>query len=114
MFSLRKKTTFLVVTSAATTLRCVGAYRDENGKPWVLPSVKEAERRMLDDPAANKEYASIAGDAAFVNLALKFAYGADADMAGVQSLSGTGACRIGGHFFSQFLPGCEDKITFFS
>jgi len=94
---------------------CVGAYRDENGKPWVLPSVKEAERRMLDDPATNKEYASIAGDAAFVNLALKFAYGADADMeklAGVQSLSGTGACRIGGHFFSQFLPGDEKKIIY--
>ena len=39
---------------------------------------------------------SIAGDAKYVELALKFAYGQDADMsklAGVQSLSGTGACR---------------------
>eukprot|EP00566_Odontella_aurita_P010146 CAMPEP_0113546876 /NCGR_PEP_ID=MMETSP0015_2-20120614/12047_1 /TAXON_ID=2838 /ORGANISM="Odontella" /LENGTH=436 /DNA_ID=CAMNT_0000447375 /DNA_START=54 /DNA_END=1364 /DNA_ORIENTATION=- /assembly_acc=CAM_ASM_000160 len=86
---------------------CVGAYRDESGRPWVLPSVKEAERRMIDDGDANKEYAPIAGDAAYVNLALKFAYGADADMsriAGVQSLSGTGACRVGGKFFANFLP----------
>jgi len=85
---------------------CVGAYRDSSGKPWVLPSVKEAEKRMLDDPAVNKEYASIAGDGRYVELALRFAYGQDADMskvAGVQSLSGTGACRIGGHFFAKFL-----------
>lgn len=33
----------------------VGAYRDTNGKPWVLPSVKEAERRIFDDASANKE-----------------------------------------------------------
>eukprot|EP00562_Extubocellulus_spinifer_P026363 CAMPEP_0178665058 /NCGR_PEP_ID=MMETSP0698-20121128/29732_1 /TAXON_ID=265572 /ORGANISM="Extubocellulus spinifer, Strain CCMP396" /LENGTH=412 /DNA_ID=CAMNT_0020308309 /DNA_START=35 /DNA_END=1276 /DNA_ORIENTATION=- len=68
--------------------------------------VKEAERRMLEDPAVNKEYASIVGDGRYVELALKFAYGQDADMtkiAGVQSLSGTGACRIGGHFFAKFV-----------
>ena len=85
---------------------CVGAYRDSSGKPWVLPSVKEAERRMLDDAAVTKEYASIVGDGRYVELALKFAYGQDASMdviAGVQSLSGTGACRIGGHFFAKFV-----------
>ncbi len=86
---------------------CVGAYRDELGKPWVLPSVREAELCMLQDPTVNKEYASISGDATFVDLALKFAYGWDANLstiAGVQSLSGTGACRIGGQFLSNFLP----------
>lgn len=86
---------------------CVGAYRDSNGKPWILPSVRKAEERLLADPSANKEYAPIAGDAAYVGLALGFAYGADADLtnvAGVQSLSGTGACRIGGHFLSKFVP----------
>ena len=25
----------------------VGAYRDDNNKPWVLPSVKKAEERVL-------------------------------------------------------------------
>jgi len=37
---------------------CVGAYRDSSGKPWVLPSVKEAEKLMLEDSSVNKEYAS--------------------------------------------------------
>jgi hypothetical protein len=25
---------------------CVGAYRDENGKPWILPAVRKAEQRI--------------------------------------------------------------------
>mgnify|MGYP000104623710 CR=1 FL=1 len=61
----------------------------------------------MADASVNKEYAPIAGDAEYVNLALAFAYGSNADLAkvaGVQSLSGTGACRIGGHFFGKFVP----------
>lgn len=87
---------------------CVGAYRDENGKPWVLPSVKEAEGLLLSSETENKEYLPIEGDAAFVKKALKFAYGGDIDidtkLAGVQTLSGTGACRIGGAYLAKFLP----------
>jgi aspartate aminotransferase len=86
---------------------CVGAYRDENGKPWILPSVTEAEKAMMADPSSNKEYASIVGDAAFVEQAVKFAYGQDADLstiAAAQTLSGTGACRIGGEFLANFYP----------
>mmetsp|Transcript_24520 Transcript_24520/g.35904 ORF Transcript_24520/g.35904 Transcript_24520/m.35904 type:complete len:442 (+) Transcript_24520:78-1403(+) len=86
---------------------CVGAYRDSSGKPWILPSVKSAEEIMLNDENTNKEYASIAGDAEYVKKALVFAYGRDMDLskvAGIQSLSGTGACRIGGEFFGRFLP----------
>ncbi len=86
---------------------CVGAYRDENGKPWILPSVRAAEKAMMDDENENKEYASIAGDAAYVEQAIKFAYGQDCDLsviAAVQTLSGTGACRIGGEFLSKFFP----------
>lgn len=84
---------------------CVGAYRDEKGQPWVLPSVRAAEEQLLSD---NKEYLPIEGDMEYINKALKFAYGADMDLqrvAGVQSLSGTGACRIGGQFCANFLPG---------
>ncbi len=86
---------------------CVGAYRDSSGKPWVLPSVRAAEEQMLGSDE-NKEYLPIEGDEAFVEKALKFAYGADAPLeriAGVQTLSGTGACRIGGEFLAQFYPG---------
>mmetsp|Transcript_30324 Transcript_30324/g.51663 ORF Transcript_30324/g.51663 Transcript_30324/m.51663 type:complete len:452 (-) Transcript_30324:145-1500(-) len=97
---------------------CVGAYRDSTGKPWILPSVRKAEERLLADASSNKEYAPIAGDAKYVELALGFAYGSDADLsniAGVQSLSGTGACRIGGHFLAKFVPtpeGC-DKVPIY-
>lgn len=87
---------------------CVGAYRDENGKPWVLPSVREAEKRIWESPAENKEYLPIDGDRDFVQLAMRFAYGPDMPLdhlAGVQTLSGTGACRVGGTFLSLFNPG---------
>lgn len=86
---------------------CVGAYRDEEGKPWVLPSVKAAETILLNDPNSNKEYLPIEGDVDFIDKAIQFAYGANIDLntiAAVQSLSGTGACRIAGHFLAQFYP----------
>ena len=81
---------------------CVGAYRDAKGNPWVLPSVRKAEEKLLTD---NKEYLPIEGDKDFVDKALLFAYGQDFDLnrlAGVQTLSGTGACRIGGEFLARF------------
>mmetsp|Transcript_20710 Transcript_20710/g.49059 ORF Transcript_20710/g.49059 Transcript_20710/m.49059 type:complete len:426 (-) Transcript_20710:247-1524(-) len=86
----------------------VGAYRDGDGKPWVLPSVKEAERRVVE-ANLNKEYAGITGLAKYAKLAIKFALGADspalqeARVASVQTLSGTGACRVIGEFYSRFL-----------
>ena len=87
---------------------CVGAYRDEQGKPWILPSVKEAERQMLESTTINKEYAPIVGNPAFVRKALEFAYGKEImdsrSVAGTATLSGTGACRIGGAFLAKFLP----------
>ena len=98
---------FKACTSPDKVNVCVGAYRDENGKPWILPSVREAEKKMIDDPTQNKEYASIAGDANFVSLAIKFAYGKGVNMdtvAAVQTLSGTGACRIGGAFLAKYAP----------
>ncbi|TPP56521.1 Aspartate aminotransferase mitochondrial [Fasciola gigantica] len=53
-----------------------GAYRDDNGKPFVLPSVREAESRIF---ARNmdKEYAGIAGITEFCNLAANLAFGND-------------------------------------
>ena len=88
---------------------CVGAYRDDVGVPYVLPSVTEAERRLLDR-GEKKEYAPIEGLADFRQKALEFAYGEDCAalkegrIAGVQTLSGTGACRVAGEFYARFLP----------
>uniref|UniRef100_A0A8D8VA45 Aspartate aminotransferase, mitochondrial n=1 Tax=Cacopsylla melanoneura TaxID=428564 RepID=A0A8D8VA45_9HEMI len=42
----------------------VGAYRGEDGKPYVLPSVKEAESRIFEKNL-DHEYAQIGGDPKF-------------------------------------------------
>ncbi|KAH7107026.1 pyridoxal phosphate-dependent transferase [Auriculariales sp. MPI-PUGE-AT-0066] len=87
----------------------VGAYRDENGKPYVLASVKKAEE-ILASSGADKEYLPITGNAAFTKLAAKLAYGADSApltegrVAVTQSISGTGALRIGGTFIGRHYP----------
>lgn len=86
----------------------VGAYRDDKGKPYVLPSVVEAERKVVADEL-NKEYAGITGIANFPALAAKLAYGADSPaldrIAITQTISGTGALRIGAAFLERFYPG---------
>jgi len=88
----------------------VGAYRDDAGKPFVLPSVLEAERRVVD-AKKDKEYAGIIGLPEFFNSAVELAYGSDSAVlkegrvAVTQALSGTGALRIAGAFFQKFYPG---------
>jgi len=85
----------------------VGAYRDDKNKPWVLPSVRAAEERILA-ANMNKEYLGIAGLPSFVSKSLEFAYGsqskalAEKRVAGLQTLSGTGACRVAAEFLNRF------------
>ncbi|KAH8175384.1 aminotransferase class I and II domain-containing protein [Sarocladium implicatum] len=90
----------------------VGAYRDDAGKPYVLPSVREAERKVVDSKL-NKEYAGITGVPEFPALAAKLAYGADSPalnrLAVTQTISGTGALRIGAAFLARHYPG-DKKI----
>lgn len=50
----------------------MGAYRDDEGKPYVLPSVLAAEAKMTEQ-GINKEYAGMQGVPAFVTQSLKFA-----------------------------------------
>ena len=86
----------------------VGAYRDDNGKPLVLDSVREA-RRLIESRNMDHEYTGIAGIPAFVKHSMVFAYGVDAEViksgriAAVQTLSGTGACRLVGEFLAKFM-----------
>ena len=86
----------------------VGAYRDSDGQPWVLPSVLKAEEHVMAKQM-NKEYLPIIGDADFVDNARRFALGSaspaltEKRVASVQSLSGTGACRVIGDFYAKFL-----------
>eukprot|EP00008_Paramoeba_atlantica_P002931 CAMPEP_0201487378 /NCGR_PEP_ID=MMETSP0151_2-20130828/12672_1 /ASSEMBLY_ACC=CAM_ASM_000257 /TAXON_ID=200890 /ORGANISM="Paramoeba atlantica, Strain 621/1 / CCAP 1560/9" /LENGTH=424 /DNA_ID=CAMNT_0047872389 /DNA_START=55 /DNA_END=1329 /DNA_ORIENTATION=+ len=85
----------------------VGAYRDDAGKPWVLPSVRRAEAELLEKKL-NHEYLPIVGHQGFVDCAVQLAYGKDSQLiedkrvAAVQALSGTGALRVAGEFIKRF------------
>ncbi|XP_037960412.1 aspartate aminotransferase, mitochondrial [Teleopsis dalmanni] len=88
----------------------VGAYRDDDGKPWVLPSVRKAEERILNKKL-DKEYATIIGIPDFYNKAIELALGKDSQRlkekhnATTQAISGTGALRVGAAFLSKFWEG---------
>nr|XP_002126101.1 aspartate aminotransferase, mitochondrial [Ciona intestinalis] len=83
----------------------VGAYRDDQGKPYVLPTVKKAE---LAIQGLDKEYLGITGLPAFTNAAAELAFGAgntvltDKRNVTVQGISGTGSLRIGANFLNKF------------
>ncbi|KAJ1729875.1 aspartate transaminase aat1 [Coemansia biformis] len=83
----------------------VGAYRTDEGKPYVLSAVKKAEAALLAQNL-DKEYLPITGLAKFTAAAAELAYGADSPALGrlatTQSISGTGALRIGGAFLARF------------
>ncbi|KAI1193381.1 aspartate aminotransferase [Nemania serpens] len=91
----------------------VGAYRDDKGKPYVLPSVRTAEEKVIA-AKLNKEYAGITGVPEFTKAAALLAYGKDSSaldrLAITQSISGTGALRIGAAFLERFYPG--DKTIY--
>ncbi|KAK6026957.1 aminotransferase, class I/II [Ostertagia ostertagi] len=87
----------------------VGAYRDDQGKPFVLPCVREAEIRLLGEKL-NHEYAGIAGIPEFTKVAAKLGLGEDSEViksgriTTMQSISGTGALRIGSEFLAKYHP----------
>ncbi|PLW18464.1 hypothetical protein PCANC_08876 [Puccinia coronata f. sp. avenae] len=87
----------------------VGAYRDQDGKPFVLPSVRQAEAAIVA-AKHDKEYLGITGFPEFTKHAAILAYGSDSAplkekrIAITQSISGTGALRIGGAFLHRFYP----------
>lgn len=89
----------------------IGAYRDENGKPWVLPSVRTAEKLVQDDPDYNHEYLGIGGLPQLTSTASEVLLGSDSRainenrVVSVQSLSGTGALHLAAKFISKFING---------
>ena len=78
---------------------CQGAYKDDDGNPFLLPSVAAAEAAMALEPA-DHEYSAVDGLAEFVRLSQEFVFGTDSSalregrIASVQALSGTGALRV--------------------
>jgi len=88
----------------------VGAYRDDQGKPFVLPSVRKAERQLVE-AGMDKEYAGITGLPDFCTQAANLALGEDNPWVKeglnvtTQCISGTGSLRVGAEFFSKFFEG---------
>ncbi|CAN8101804.1 unnamed protein product [Discula destructiva] len=89
----------------------IGAYRDNNAKPWVLPVVKKADEIIRNDPNLNHEYLPIAGLASFTSRAQELVLGksssaiAEKRVTSVQTISGTGACHLGALFLAKFYKG---------
>ncbi|KAI5263407.1 aromatic-amino-acid aminotransferase [Aureobasidium subglaciale] len=78
-----------------------GTYRSDEGKPWVLPSVHRARRRLVS-PKLEHEYLPILGHQQFRERAAEVALGSElfsrrrAHIALCQSLSGTGSLHLTG------------------
>ena len=89
----------------------VGAYRDDNGKPWILPVVKKAEHDIVSNMTLDHEYLPIDGLKSFTDASAKLILGKDSPaviqkrFAACQTISGTGAVRLGAEFISRFFKG---------
>jgi len=88
----------------------VGAYRTDEGKPWILPCVKTAEKILAEKTEKeeiNHEYLPVLGLDSFATAATNMLLGdnclavKDGRSIGVQSLSGTGALRNGAEFLQR-------------
>ncbi|TNJ28493.1 Aspartate aminotransferase [Giardia muris] len=92
----------------------VGAYRDETGKPWILPSVREAEKVISADLTTfNKEYPPMAGFPKFLEAAQRLMFGADSPVlqqgrvASCQAISGSGSLYIGFQLIHHWLKSAD-------
>lgn len=87
----------------------VGAYRTEEGKPWVLPVVRDAEIKIAKELTTNHEYLPVLGTDGFTSASTRLLLGEDniafeqKRVCGIQTLSGTGALRIGAEFLAKIL-----------
>jgi len=88
----------------------VGAYRDNEGKPYMLDVVKKAEEILVKDSKRNKEYLGIDGHKEFRKASAQLIFGDDSKslregkVTTAQCLSGTGSLRVGFEFLAQFFP----------
>ncbi|WVF66079.1 hypothetical protein IAT40_000818 [Kwoniella sp. CBS 6097] len=84
-----------------------GAYLDNSGRSWILPSVASTEKLLQASPPGH-EYLPILGLPAFRQAARSIAFGANSSLltgpkvATLQTISGTGAIRIAVQFLKLF------------
>ncbi|KAL4265940.1 Aspartate aminotransferase [Pleurotus pulmonarius] len=98
----------------------VGAYRDDDNKPWVLPVIKKATQILLNDDKLDHEYLPITGLPEFTSAAAKLILGANSPaiaegrVSSVQTISGTGANHLGALFLSRFYGWDAEKKVYLS
>ncbi|CUM66614.1 uncharacterized protein PRCAT00004285001 [Priceomyces carsonii] len=82
-----------------------GVYRDEKGKPYVLPSIRKA-KDLLHLSKEGHDYNLCLGIPDFVQCAARIAVGESAmkegKVASCQTIGGTGACHLGSAFLAQY------------
>jgi len=94
----------------------VGAYRTDEGKPYVLNVVRKVEKQIANSDQ-NKEYLPIDGLPEFKSAAQKLLFHPESPalkegrVASTQSISGTGALRIGAEFIQKFFKGAAVLIS---
>lgn len=81
----------------------IGAYRTEEGNPYMFNAVRQAEEAVLSNTARNKEYQTIGGNAEFTTLSRQLVFGDLPEdkakaIVSVQTLSGTGSLRVAAEF----------------
>ena len=97
----------------------IGVYRTEDGRPWPLTVVEEAESQLHEERSESRhEYLTIQGDMEFLRLARDLAFSLDDDsksehgqkdrvdkdrITSIQTVSGTGANRLGAEFLAREL-----------
>ncbi|XP_026878807.2 aspartate aminotransferase, cytoplasmic [Electrophorus electricus] len=93
----------------------VGAYRTDEGQPWVLPVVRKVEKMIAEDNSLNHEYLPILGLPEFRSSASKIVLGENSPavlekrVGAVQCLGGTGALKIGAEFLRRWHNGGNTK-----
>ncbi|TIA00698.1 aromatic-amino-acid aminotransferase [Aureobasidium pullulans] len=84
-----------------------GSYKDENGQPWILPSVAMS-RRIIAEQGLYHEYLPILGSPEFRTEVAKLVLGdtgyqvKESKIASGQTISGTGALHMAGLFLKRF------------
>ncbi|XP_076630769.1 glutamate oxaloacetate transaminase 1 [Colletes latitarsis] len=87
----------------------IGAYRTNEGKPWVLPVVRKVEKSLAADELQTHEYLPVLGLDAFSQAATTMLLGKDSALVaqgqafGIQTISGTGGLRVAAEFLSRIL-----------
>ncbi|XP_076322399.1 glutamate oxaloacetate transaminase 2 isoform X1 [Tachypleus tridentatus] len=91
----------------------VGAYRDDQGKPFVLPCVRKVEELMMAKHM-DKEYAAIHGLQEFCQASAVLAFSENSSVikeglnATIQGISGTGSLTMGAFFLRDFFKGNKE------